>query len=421
MMRVGLALASFLILLALGGCFQPAPAERIVLIVVDTLRRDGLSCYGGSTPTPNIDALSEEGHIFPNAVASFHQTTMSMGAMFTGHTPSIESGQNDGTLEFNGRTWCGLARFADAKGEKGCIPLSIPTLPEFLREAGYWTIGIMSNPFMFQPAGFERGFDAWVEVGESPSGDGPRRILHFLASSESRTAEHVNAAVVQALSERAHDKIFLYVHYMDVHDYPFAGMSYSEAVAKMDRAVGELLQKLKEEDLYAGTVILFISDHGERFGEQHLVDGLPGHFGNPSFEEVLRVPLIISPRRFDDVSRLVRSQDVFQLIAGMAGVRPRVPRVLEPGELFLTEGSWRTYRKGRWKSFIRREDGRVFLVDLTEDPAERRDVADQNPSVVKEHRERTTILAQQLAARDAPASELSPEDRARLRSLGYLE
>jgi arylsulfatase A-like enzyme len=358
---------------------QPQRPERIVLIVVDTLRQDALSCYGGSTPTPNIDALAAEGHLFPQAVASFHQTTMSMGAMFTGRTPSIESGQGNEVLKLNGRTWCGLARFAEAKGEEGCIPASLPTLPELPREAGYWTIGIASNPVLFRPSGFERGFDDWVEVGRQP----PETTWQYFFNAEPRAAKHVNAAAARALSRRS--------------------------------------QKLKEEGLYDGTVILFTSDHGERLKEQHLVVGRPQHLGNPSFEEVLRVPLIISPARFDDTSGLVRGQDIFRLIAAIAGAQPRVPQALEPGELFLTETGWRTYRKGRWKSFMGRGRDQIYLVDLAEDPGERRDVSSRYPSVVAEYRKRSSELAQQLAATHAPQSELSPEDRARLRALGYLE
>lgn len=205
-------LAGFLTILALGGCLKSQRPERIILIVVDTLRQDALSCYGGSTSTPNIDALAAEGDLFSEAVGSFHQTTMSMGAMFTGRTPSIESSQGNSTLNWNGRTWCGLARFADPKGEEGCIRASLPTLPELLREAGYWAIGIVSNPFLFRPAGFERGFDDWVEVGERPSGDKPRNIPQDMLDPEPRAAKHVNAAALQALSRRPHEGFFLYVH-----------------------------------------------------------------------------------------------------------------------------------------------------------------------------------------------------------------
>jgi arylsulfatase A-like enzyme len=416
-MRQRLAtLTTFLVLI---GCSQPA-SDRIVLIVIDTLRRDALSCYGGSRPTPNIDALAARGQLLTNAMGSFHQTTMSMGAMFTGRTPSLESGKKGKKLDWNGRTWCGLARFAAPEGEEGCIPASVPTLTQLLHAAGYWTIGVVANPFLFRPSGFERGFDDWVEVGPRPVGLGPG-FSKVQQNPVPRSAGPVNAAVRQSLERRRHDRFFLYVHYMDVHDYRLGRNDYWTTVVEMDTTVRRLLQILKHQDLLEGTAILLTSDHGERLEEQHLVKGRRGHLGNPSFEEMLRVPMLVSPSQAWDTSRLLRSQDVFGLILNLAGLQPQTYQVLEHDELFLTESAWRTYRRQHWKSFIRRDDGTQLLVDLRGDPGEQRDVSGWHPSIADAHRKRIVTLSQELSARNAPPTELSADDRARLKALGYLE
>ena len=83
----------------------------------------------------------------------------------TGRTPSIETGDGH-TLSWNGHTWCGLVRLAKAPGADPCIPNGTPTLAEALRAAGYWTIGVASNQFLYEPSGFSRGFDDWVEVDD---------------------------------------------------------------------------------------------------------------------------------------------------------------------------------------------------------------------------------------------------------------
>ena len=77
-------------MLLLACAPEPTPPQRIVLVVVDTLRRDALGCYGAPQPTPHIDALARRGQRFERALASYHQTSMSMAALFTGRTPSIE-------------------------------------------------------------------------------------------------------------------------------------------------------------------------------------------------------------------------------------------------------------------------------------------------------------------------------------------
>ena len=60
----------------------------MVLVVVDTLRPDRLSCYGyPAHETPGIDALAARGVRFTNAHAVASWTVPSMGAMLTSHYP----------------------------------------------------------------------------------------------------------------------------------------------------------------------------------------------------------------------------------------------------------------------------------------------------------------------------------------------
>lgn len=436
--RCGIGLLIALTFLVLG-CTERAPdpapqasrPERIVLIVVDTLRQDALSSYQGWGSTPHLDSLAASGQLFPNAVASFHQTTMSMGAMFTGRTPSLESGDGSRAIRFHGRSWCGLARFRERDRRRFCIPETLDTLPEVLGAAGYWTMGITSNPLLFSSYGIGPGFDDWSEIGKVPLRGRMSRIVGAL---KTREAGVVNAAVEEALDRRRDDHFFLYVHYLDVHDFKFqkisnkqavgpekARLQYIQAVKVVDDAIADLLEILRARDLFDGSVIVFASDHGERLVEQHLVRGQKSHKGNPSFEEVLRVPVIVSPAQFDDTSRVVRSEDIFRMVTEIAGIDPEVPADLEPGELYISEMTWQTYRKGRWKSYSSRRRTEGYLVDLEADPGETRDVSKEYPSVLEDHRRRVKELSKQLAVQVQPEDDLTEEDRDRLRVLGYLE
>jgi arylsulfatase A-like enzyme len=414
-------------LAALCACAPrgPAPPERLVLIVIDTLRRDHLGVYGAAEPTPSIDGLAARGQAFGNVVASFHQTSMSMASLFTGRTPSIETGDG-GTLSWNGHTWCGLVRLAKAPGAEPCIPAGTPTLAEALRAAGYWTIGVASNQFLYEPSGFSRGFDDWVEVDDRPpvAGAASRRRVD---ARSSRTWPHVNRAVAEALNRRKSDRFFLYVHYVDVHDYNFAKRTYAEAVQVMDKGIGNLLDGLAQAKLLDGAVVVLTSDHGERLGELHQFEGeLPntfGHYGNPSFQELLRIPLIVSPARFDHPGRFLRSQDLHELVLEIGGAKPRQATNgsdIAPDEHFVGELLFRTYRQGRWKSLLRRADGRHFLYDLEEDPLEQSDVAAKHPEVTAAHVKRIEELTRSLGAANVPQRGLSEAERERLRALGYL-
>ena len=422
--RVWLAL-----ILALGGIgCQEAPSgppERIVLIVVDTLRRDHLACYGSQVPTLNIDRLAARGQTLTNAMSSFHQTTMSMAALFTGRTPSIESGNRRKTLAWTGRNWCGMSRFADPGSADSCIPRALATLGEAMSDAGYWTLGVASNALLFDPAGYSEGFADWVEVGRPhwrPGTLDPAERRQFYVAHD---GTQVNAAVAEALERRPSDRFFLYAHYMDAHDYSLGAgrRSYERHVQQADAAVGALLEMLEDRGLAEDAVVVLTADHGERLEERHPVPGGVGHRGNPSFDYLLRVPLIVSPARFEDPTVPMRSEDLHRWLRTLAGLESVRPSELRDDELFLTEMKWQTYRSGRWKSTWFRRSRRSLLFDLLADPQERNDVAEAHPEVLAQHRQRIAELSRRLTAEGAAAAAdaLTQDDRLRLEALGYLE
>jgi arylsulfatase A-like enzyme len=267
----------------LVACRSGEPEDRprdIVLILIDTLRRDALSPYGAATETPTVQGLADAGQVFTNAEGSFHQTTMSMGALFTGRTPSIESAEAGKTLAWNGRHWCGMARFSRGEDDS-CIPGDLPTLAEQLRDAGYWTAGIVSNRLLFAPAGYEQGFDTWIEVSAG------RTDLTTAQLAIARSAGPVNEAVRNALDGRPDQPAFVYVPYVDVHDRMVTDDDYASAVARLDGQLAQLLEILDDEGLRENRVVFLTSDHGENLGEQHANYLARGHIGNPSFQPVL--------------------------------------------------------------------------------------------------------------------------------------
>jgi arylsulfatase A-like enzyme len=297
------------------------------------------------------------------------------------------------------------------------VPRGLTTLAEELRDRGYWTAAVVSNLLLFEPLGYEQGFDRWVQVG--PMADQAMKLLPR-ARAESRSAAHVQRGVEEVLARRPSDRFFLYVHYIDVHDWNLMKTEYGEAVELFDRELGKLLEYLGAQGLLDLAVVVFTSDHGEALGEEHPLKSTRTHLGNPSFEPVLRVPLIVAPPQFDDASRLVRSQDIPGLIKQIAGVAAQEARDLEPDEVFLSEKRWRTYRKGRWKSMSRRGKREAWLFDIEADPDETVDVAEQRPDIMAEHRKRIAQLTASLAGQVSEDEKLTERDRARLRALGYL-
>jgi hypothetical protein len=420
------------------GCSQqPPPPDRIILIVVDTLRRDHVSAYAGMAAagdptgrpgspgraaappvkTPNIDRLASSGQVFTNAVSAFHATTMTMAALFTGLTPSIESGTDSQTIKWNSFVACGMSRFLAPDAVESCLPASLTTLAEDLQGAGYWTLGVVLNGLLYRPYGYDQGFDGWVEVGLDP----PGRKRNIFESSAFRRATDVNRAVLNALAKRPSDRFFLYIHYLDVHDYSLFKQTYAASVERFDRHLGERLDQLTASGMLENATVILTADHGEMLTDQHLNLKTSRHFGNPAFEPVLRVPLIVTPPIDGDANRFVRSQDLIGMIRKIAGLDPLAAGELEPDELYLSEMFYQAYRKGRRKSNWSRSGKIRLLFDLEMDPDEENNLADDRPDIMKQHRERIDELSIQLATNFDQVPTLSEDDRRRLGELGYID
>ena len=108
---------------------------NIVLIIVDTLRADHVSAYGGRARTPNIDALAARGlrftRFYPEAMATVPARR------------SIMTGRRVWPFR-NWHEWSGL------RGTPGWQPIADPssTFTSALRRAGYWTGHVTDNPFL---------------------------------------------------------------------------------------------------------------------------------------------------------------------------------------------------------------------------------------------------------------------------------
>jgi len=310
-----------------------------------------------------------------------------------------------------------MARFA-ADPDDSCIPQNLTTLAEDLERAGYWTVGVASNPFLFRPAGYDQGFDAWIEVAAEDPNE-TRRVL-----SRERSGIRVQAAVEDVLARIPDQPLFLYVHYMDVHDYRIWGETYSTAASRADEHVGILLQRLEVMGLLDAAVVFFTSDHGEILDEKFDGYRTRTHFGNPSFQPVLEIPLIVTPPRFEDTGTPIRSQDIADLVRQVAGVE--VGAGPESGvardEHFVGEMKFLTYRKGQFKSIFHRDRTKTgALFDLDADPKESVNLIGTEREVSRQHLTRVGELTKVLATSPTGSRELSEDDRARLRALGYLD
>ncbi len=250
----------------------------IVIYLVDTLRQDRMSVYGGPRETtPAAAALAKEGVLFTNAFTISTWTRPSVANLLTSLLPAE-------TMTLN--------RF-------GRLDESVPYLPELLQKKGWNTAAFVGNGNIFDTRlGFQRGFAVFRPVA------GDNDILK-------PSAPEVVDPAIRFIESQQSPHFFLFVHVVDPHvpynidrphqrlfslkTTPAQGTAREELLRGYDRAIREaddqferITAILRTKSWWDSATVVYTSDHGEEFFEH----GDQGH-GRTLFEEQVRIPLII--------------------------------------------------------------------------------------------------------------------------------
>src|SRR5262249_17914250 len=280
---------------------------NVVFLLIDTLRADRLGVYGYGRPTsPVIDAAAAYGIVFDDVVSQSSWTKTSMASMWTGTHPIHN----------------GILRYSHVIPEAAVMPA------ELFRDAGYRTVGLWRNGWVEANFGFAQGFESYVRPAI-----GRERMRVYRESRTPNpiagTDEDLTISATGFLEKFGAQRFFLYLHYMDVHQYVYDessalfGTSYSDiydqSVHWVDRLVGVLLDELEHLDLLSPTIGVIAADHGEAFLEH----GREGH-AQDLHGEVTHVPLIILPPFLLDpgvrVRATVSNADVWPTLLDLVGL-----------------------------------------------------------------------------------------------------
>jgi arylsulfatase A-like enzyme len=333
--------------LALCGCGAPAPARHVLLITIDTLRPDRLSCYGyAAAKTPGIDRLAAEGARFAHVLADAPWTTPSLASVLTGTYATT-----------HGLKSTSVHRLRDES----------LTLAEILAQHGYATSAIVGSFPVDSIYHLDQGFahydDAftkpiWIfpdHVQEHVASEQPEKLedrdMHTLlkaANDSRRDDSEVTDAALAWLDTRPDQPFFLWLHYFGPHGKPDWRLpedergtahqqGYDAELAETDHQVARLLEGLDTRGLAHDTLVVLHADHGESLGEQHYV----GH-GWLLNEASLRIPLLVRlPGRIEAgkvAAALARNVDILPTVLdavhveappGLAG-ESLLPRVAAP-------------------------------------------------------------------------------------------
>lgn len=399
-------------LVIVSSCSSPEVPDgpvSVVLISVDTLRSDRLSAYGyGQATSPHLDALAREGVLFEHAYSHSPLTLPSHASMLTGSLPPRHG-------------------VRDNHGYR--LGAELPTLAAHLVDAGYRTGAVVSSMVLRRDVGLDRGFEFYDD--EMPR----RRNDRTFAQRSGR--ESIARAVSWLDTIDAQAPFFLWLHLFEPHTprdapEPYASRfrdSYDAEVAHADALLGQFLAALRQRNRYDEVLIVVVSDHGEGLGDH----GESEH-GIFLYRESLQVPLILRlPHGRRGGERSVEPAglvDLLPTVLARIGVaapvdvdgRDLFAEQTGPAEPIYSETFFARHQYG-WSELRSAIDGalhyiqapRPELYDLREDPREVHEL-------LRRGRDGTSLAAwiEEIGKGVESTANVSPADRARLASLGYV-
>jgi len=437
--------------------------RNLVIISLDCVRRESLSCYGmpfqsifhkkvglfdffgggflsffvklvfgaalkkrSKSHTPAIDQIASQGIMFLNAFTQAPYTPAAHASLFTGLNPYSH----------------GIRRMVGLK-----LNSNVLTLAQALKTQGYSTAGFLGSNALGKEYGLDRGFDLYDFS--------PDQLFKNFGDSMKiyqRNCKNVTSNALRWLENNKNNKFFLFVHYFDAHEndssisyHPFWQM---RKVSQIDTEIGAISKFLFNNNLYDDTVIVILSDHGNSFGEH-------GEIAHKEYlyDSTVRIPLILRYKKDSE-----KQTSLFPI--GIVDIFPTLARILEcnlpgdnkfdginiltsmgnkvecstrsiysetaleksslyPEELRSMSMSLRTLK---WKCVWELFSKKVELFDLQKDPNEVRDVSQLHPEIVHEFYSRLNKITPK--SNDSVGSLMNEVEKKEikntLKSLGYL-
>lgn len=422
---------------------QPKNRPNVLFIGSDTTRADALGAWGHRPSfTPALDRLAGESDVWIDAFTVFNATNPSFASMMTGLY-----GKNHGVYDL-----------------KTPLPLEHTTLAEILSGAGYDTWAFISAAHLGNHAsGLGQGFAEVREATEHAAAEMPvdqlmdrlaaRKAgarpffawLHLFDPHTPHTPPEPYALGYRPKEALGLTPVKAWLAFRTPGPRPFTQPIlggnrdlYFGEVAYLDHEVDRLLDFLASRGLLDDTLIVFVGDHGENLGD-HGIDFR--HVG--LWDSTTHVPLLIRwPGRHTDGRRihgLVETIDLFptllktldlpvpqqdgtdlrELTASGKSGRPAVfAEHANKTGLMVRTGSYKYVLSQGNTQFL--PDG-PYLYDLKADPGELQNLAGHgNPEEKRLAGLLVRWMADRRRAPDAKANELSAEERARLKALGYM-
>ena len=446
---------------------------NIVLIMADDLGYAEVGCYGQKKiRTPNLDRMAAEGMRFTQYYAGAPVCAPSRCALMTGKHPGRMSIRNNSEIQPEGQKPIAdsdvtIAELLRARGyATACIGkwgLGFPDSEGDPLKQGFDTFfgyNCQRHAHNHYPTYIRKNRER-IPLEGNPGGPTGKHHTHDLMEAEALKFIEQNAArpfflylpftIPHAAIQVPEDSLAEYRGKWD--DPPYTGgqgyqphptprAAYAAMITRMDRSVGRILERLKSLNLDKDTLVIFTSDNGPTHGGVGGSDSAFFESAGPLrglkgsvYEGGIRVPFIsrwpgrIAPGTSRDF--VAAHWDILPTLCHAAGAdKPRdvdgisfLPILTGNGAMpareylyweFPAYGIQQAVRMGNWKA-VRQNMNRGNIVtelyNLKEDLAESKNVAAQNPEILKRMEE--IMKEAHTPSREFPLRPIDPPRRAR--------
>jgi arylsulfatase A-like enzyme len=406
-------LIGLLLLMSLSCARKPETPRHVILVTVDTLRADALSCYGSPYPATDVqhassrgsaagftlDEIAAQGRRYADVFAPRGMTFPSIATLFTARSPIEHGALSNGDV----------------------LDGSFETMAERFKAAGFATAAFTTNKLLVPRSGIEQGFDhfetdfgperdekmrdaalAWLD---RQSGDARAFVwLHLIGPHLPYEPGPEFAALYAAPGYRGPadgTRAFVDPFHrgaLEASDADHAHMRalYNGEVARIDRTLSHFFRDLSRKGTLDSSLLVITADHGEELAERNRYYG----HSKSVYASVLHVPLIVrSPMLFEGGAvqeGLSGLDDLGRWIPEWMGVA----RIPASGPDSIEVGLWQerifSVRSENWR-LVWNEEGvepkempegsypvpRLALYDVHRDPSELQDVAARHPETVE--------------------------------------
>lgn len=305
------SLLSASMIAGVGSYTAAADKPNIIFILTDQQTADAMSNRGNPwVKTPAMDELAADGIVFSKAYCSYPLSGPSRASIFTGKMPNaVQVLENDDPLPEDEIPKSLGFRMKNQGYD--CLYAGkwhVPTVNIPDKEFGFKKVSDMNDPKMAEAIGKELSVKRDKPIFLVASYLNPHEIceyarfqtLHYGEVKIPANAKYPplpdnfsstkNLPELLMLHKEVSPKLYPTRNYT-TQDWKIYMYAYYRLVERVDSVIGDLIQILKEKELYDNTIIIFTSDHG---------DGAAAHKWNQKralFEETIHIPLIVKPMK----------------------------------------------------------------------------------------------------------------------------